>query len=260
MAKRRIMETGVWNVVSVLPGGLLRGADGYVHNLQVRLLHARVRQALLKRNWDASLTGIPINQVELARTWLDFTYVPFSALQNFGITFSRQELVDLYHFWQYIAYLLGIDERLYRDITDQESARELLALIDTTARGANEDSKALTQAMLTAVAELLHLITPLSFPLSFDVISAVTRRLHGHALADQLGVKKTWVSQVLPLVILVNRLQRAWDKRSPLARQRAVARTIQAFERGPVPPGPTTYQRAIAEPVRPHLPEIIEEV
>ncbi|GHO62534.1 hypothetical protein KSC_014260 [Ktedonobacter sp. SOSP1-52] len=40
MAKRRIMETGVWNVASVFPGGLLRGADGYVHNLQVRLLHA----------------------------------------------------------------------------------------------------------------------------------------------------------------------------------------------------------------------------
>ncbi|WP_161977899.1 oxygenase MpaB family protein [Dictyobacter kobayashii] len=85
MAQRRLLETGTWNIASILPGGLLRGADGYIHNVQVRLLHARVRKTLLQRHWDQNAMGTPINQVEMTRTWLDFTYVPFSALHKFGL-------------------------------------------------------------------------------------------------------------------------------------------------------------------------------
>ena len=184
MAQRRLAETGTWNIESVLPDSLSRGANGYMHNLQVRLLHARVRNTLLKRDWDTRETGIPINQIELARTWLDFTVVPFNALQQFGITFSHDEITDLYHLWQYIAYLLGIDERLYRDITDQQSAQELLALIDGTLEGVSEDSVVLTQAMLEAVAGFLQPILKLSPALTFDLVSAITRHLHGNELAE----------------------------------------------------------------------------
>lgn len=73
MTRRRLLETGVWNTATVLPDGLTRGGRGYVHNLQVRLLHARVRHALIRSGWDVEAQGMPINQVELARTWLDFT-------------------------------------------------------------------------------------------------------------------------------------------------------------------------------------------
>ncbi len=257
MAQRRILETGTWYIQSSLPGGLLRGAGGYIHNVQVRLLHARIRTTFLKRGWDTSMMGVPINQVEMVRTWLDFTYVPFRALRQFGITFTRAELGDLYHLWQYIAYLMGVDERFFRDITDQEHAQELLALIDSTTEGANEDSKELTQAMLRIVSELLQPTLKLPVTTIFDIVSAITRRLHGDQLADQLGVKRTWMSTLMPLISLGNRIKRAWDRRSATARRQAVARTVQAFQH-PLIHGPTTYQYNASHPTQQDLPRTKE--
>lgn len=241
MARLRLMETGSWYIASVLPGGLVQGANGYIHNIQVRLLHARIRTTLLKRGWDTQAMGKPINQLEMTRTWLDFTYVPFNALQKFGMTFTHDEQADLYHFWGYIAYLLGVDERLYNTITDQQSAQELLELIDSTAEGANEDSKVLTQAMLQAVSELLQKHLKFSASIRFDLASALTRHLHGDELADQLGIKRTWLSALMPLITLINRGKRAWDFRSPAARKHAVARTVKVFQQ--IPPQSTAYQR-----------------
>ncbi len=258
MALRRLAETGSWNIESVLPDSLTVGANGYVHNLQVRLLHARVRNTLLKRGWDTQATGIPINQMEMTRTWLDFTYVPFNALQRFGITFTRDELADLYHLWQYIAYLLGIDERLYREITEQERAQEMLALIDSTMEGANEDSKVLTQAMLDALTTVLQPMLKLPAPITFDLVSALTRHLHGDRLADQLGIKRTWISKIMPLLTLANCLQRAWNRRSPSARQRAIARTVQIFQQDLATTGETTYQRDADNLTVPQLPETVD--
>jgi hypothetical protein len=254
MAGRRLMETGAWHVASILPDGLQRGADGYMQNIQVRLLHARVRATLLKRGWDATTGAIPINQVEMTRTWLDFTYVPFRALQKFGITFSKDELVDMYHFWQYIAYLLGIDERIYREIMDQRSAQRLLELIDSTMEGANEDSKALVQAMLVSAAELLVLKLP--FKMKYDLVSALTRRFHGNKLADQLGVKRTWMSVLMPLLVGLNRLQRSWNRRSPTARRRAIEGTVRVFMQIPPLDGPTAYQRNASDPTQQDLPQV----
>jgi hypothetical protein len=241
MARRRLMETGAWYIASVLPGGLLRGADGYIHSVQVRLLHARIRTTLLKGGWDIQAMGRPINQLEMTRTWLDFTYVPFSALQKFGIVFTQDELHDLYHFWGYIAYLMGVDERLYRPITDQQRAQELLELIDSTSEGANEDSKVLTQAMLKAVSELLQKHLKVSASIRYNLASALTRHLHGDELADQLGIKRTWLSMIMPLITWINCGKRAWDLRSPATRARAVARTVKAFQQ--IPPQSTAYQR-----------------
>jgi ER-bound oxygenase mpaB/B'/Rubber oxygenase, catalytic domain len=212
--------------------------------LQVRLLHARVRNTLLKRDWDTRETGIPINQIEMARTWLDFTVVPFNALQQFGITFSHDEITDLYHLWQYIAYLLGVDERLYRNVTNQQSAQELLALIDGTMEGVSEDSVVLTQAMIEAVAGFLQPILKLPASLTFDLVSAITRHLHGNELANRLGIKKTWVSTTMPLITLANRLQHARERRNPAVRSRNRARTIEAFQGALTATGQTTYQSA----------------
>ncbi|GLV53888.1 hypothetical protein KDH_07390 [Dictyobacter sp. S3.2.2.5] len=257
MAQRRLLETGAWNVSSILPGGLLRGADGYATNLQVRLLHARVRQTLLRHNWDQQALGTPINQVEMTRTWLDFTYVPFNALHKFGITFSEPEISDMYHFWQYIAYLLGIDERLYRDIVDQASAQEILELIDNTTEGTNQDSQVLVRAMLDAVTAILQPTLKLPSSIIFDLVSAITHHLHGNRLADQLAIKKTWISALMPVITLINRVQRAWNRRSPVARRCFIDRTVTAFLQIPPLQGSTTYQRNVTEPTQQELPKAL---
>ncbi|HEX2813674.1 MAG TPA: oxygenase MpaB family protein [Sphingopyxis sp.] len=257
MAERRLLETGKWNTASVVPGALLVGAPGYVHNLQVRLLHARVRHALLRRGWD-DRAGVPINQLELARTWLDFTFVPFAALDRLGIGFTAEELRDLYALWHRIAALLGVASELYQPVVDQASGARLLAAIDAQAPPPDDHSRRLTGAMLDAVATLLAPRLRVGRTLSLALARAILRRLHGNTLADQLGVPWTPVALALPAIVVINRLARRRLHRSPEQRRRAVAQTRAAFaeaDRDFV--GRTTYERALREPVKTEPPRTI---
>ncbi|PQM27753.1 DUF2236 domain-containing protein [Sphingopyxis lindanitolerans] len=257
MAERRLLETGKWNTASVVPGALLVGAPGYVHNLQVRLLHARVRHALLRRGWDGAM-GVPINQLELARTWLDFTFVPFSALDRLGIGFTEDELRDLYALWYRIAALLGVAPELYQPVVDQLSGARLLAAIDAQAPPPDDHSRRLTTAMLDAVATLLAPRLRVGRTLSLALARAILRRLHGDTLADQLGVPRTPVALALPAIVVINRLARRRLHRSPEQRRRAVAQTQAAFaeaDRDFV--GRTTYEQTLKEPVKTEPPRTV---
>ena len=259
MARRRLLETGAWNTATVLPDGLRRGHEGYVHNLQVRMLHARVRHALIRSGWDVAAQGVPINQVELARTWLDFTYVPFTALGRLGIDFSADEIGDLYLLWHRVAHLLGVDPQLYERVVDQASGAALLAEIDAETAPVSEDSRALTSAMLEAVAVLLAPQLRVSEAISFELASAVLRRLHGDALADALRVKRTWASAVLPLLAAANRFRRGRERRDPRRRAATIARTIATFSTtGTLLDGGTTYARAATDHSVDALPRTIE--
>src|SRR6478672_12113785 len=71
--------------------------------------------------------GVPIGQVD---TWLDCTLTPFRALAALGIELTKVEQNSLYQYWHYIAYLLGLEDSFYRDVTDHDSARELGHLFD----------------------------------------------------------------------------------------------------------------------------------
>ncbi|RYY24201.1 MAG: DUF2236 domain-containing protein [Sphingomonadales bacterium] len=248
MARHRILETGAWNVATVLPEGLTPGRDGFVQNLQVRLLHARVRHALLAKGWDVAAQGMPINQIELARTWLDFTYIPFEALATLGITFSADEIEDLYHLWQVAGHLLGIDPRLYRPVTNQAEGARLLSAIDANQPPPGADSQLLTAAMLEAMGQLLAPELRVSEGMATELSRAVLRRLHGDAQADALGVPRSWTRLLLPAIAIANRVKRARERRDPALRAASIARTIATFQAGEgLLPGGTAYTRAAAE-------------
>jgi hypothetical protein len=257
MAARRLLETGSWNTTSVVPGALQVGAAGYVHNLQVRLLHARVRHALIRRGWDDA-ASLPINQLELARTWLDFTFIPFQALDRLGIRFTQAELRDLYCLWHRIAALIGVAPELYRAVVDQVSGAHLLSAIDAHAPLPDEASRQLTAAMLGAVATLLAPRLRVGRATSLGLARAILRRLHGDTLADQLGVPRSPVALALPAIILANRLARRHMRRSPARRAEVIAETLAAFDEANRDlAGKTTYQRALDEPVDDKVPQTI---
>lgn len=248
MARRRILETGAWNIATALPDGLLPGNDGYLQNLQVRLLHARVRYGLMRKGWDSAEHGVPINQFEMVRTWLDFTYVPFSALGRLGIDFSAAELADLYHLWQVAGHILGIDPTIIRTVSDQQSARTLLDGIHAMEGPPNDDSRRLTAAMLDGMGALLAPGLGVSVAVARKLSAATIRRLHGDAMADQLGVAWNWTALVLPFIAMANRLRRSRERRNPALRARIVSAAILSHNnRTDLFSGQTTYERAAAE-------------
>ncbi|MEV5843554.1 oxygenase MpaB family protein [Streptomyces sp. NPDC051985] len=246
--QRRLQETGKWLNSVALPGGLVLGGPGYLDTVQVRLMHARVRATNQKHGWDTETLGTPINQVDLARTWLDFTYSPLEALQTLGITFTDEELTGLYRYWQYVAYLLGVDPAIYRSINDHKQAGEWYDAIAEVSGEPDENSVALTSATVEVLTETLSELTlKTPVPLTKDLVAAFARHILGDELCDRLGVG---TSELVPLVNLFaqgNQRSRRWQRMSSEAWEQGLKQNIEArrFLVG-LTEGATVYQQNVA--------------
>lgn len=246
-AHRRIVETGRWLGTATLPGSLERGAPGYVATLQVRLLHARVRAASRRDpRRHASPGAVPLNQLELARTWLDFTLTVMTAEEQLGFDLTADEQASLYRYWRCLGRLLGVGRRLLDDVTDHESARRLDALVARGTGAPAGASATLTAASLAAVAAELRRTTSVPRWVGGPVLAAVVRRVHGSELADRLGVPRApLASALLTPVVAVLRRHRRWCRRRPGSWAGAVranlARTRSFLD---AETSSTAYQRA----------------
>ncbi|MFC3997290.1 oxygenase MpaB family protein [Nocardiopsis sediminis] len=226
-AARRLGETGLWRANAVAPGGLLRGAPGYQDSVQVRLLHARVRARALEGGWDTGAWGVPINQVDTARTWLDFTVVPFRALERVGIHLSEEEERDLYRYWHHVAALIGVDPRFYRDVHDHASAAALLELIDATNAAPDDAARSLVGALLEALAGPMEESLSLPRATADALLAALTRLMQGEEAADALGIERVDVAPFLPLLAMGNAGVRRWQRATPESWRLALAEQVE---------------------------------
>jgi hypothetical protein len=244
-APRRLAETGLWQAAAMLPGGLHRGAPGYVQTVQVRLLHARVRASATAHGWDADRWGVPINQADVARTWLDFTVVPFTLLEGLGHRLTAEEQSRLYRYWWRVAHLLGLDERFFLHITDHRRAGELLDLLDSTTAAPDENSRALVGALFDAATTRLASApqSPMDARGWRDLLHAVARDYHGDDTAAALGIPESPFTPLLPLLAAGEARARRYQSQVPGALRQAEEAGIAA-SRGLVAtlPGSTAYQ------------------
>ncbi|MEW2134852.1 oxygenase MpaB family protein [Streptomyces sp. NPDC005435] len=248
MAPRRLAETEMWVLQTVLPGGLLRGAPGYVSTAQVRLLHARVRATALKHGWDHAEWGVPINQVDIARTWLDFTIVPYLAKEKLGVRFTEQEQRALYRYWHYVAYLLGLDERFYGGINSHADAAALLDLLDSTITPPDDNSRALSEALLDSYVDLLTGLVPMERDALRDLVNGLVRRTFGDKFADALHIPPSGHAALIPVLAAAGaqswQLQRSTPESAEAARRQFTALLTERVNAG-IPDG-TAYQQHAA--------------
>ncbi|RCV50168.1 oxygenase MpaB family protein [Marinitenerispora sediminis] len=227
-AGRRLAETGLWKVNACLPGGLSRGAPGYLDTLQVRLLHARVRAATARRGWDTDTWGVPVNQIDTARTWLDFTLIPFRALAKVGITLTETEEADLYRYWHHIAHLLGLAPELHEHVRDHVTAESLLDLIDTANAPPNDDSRALVNALIDVTTGPVSARLSLPEPATRTMLHALTRLMQGDEIADALHIEQVDIAPFLPLIAMGNTTTLRWQRFTPESWHTAVAEHTRA--------------------------------
>jgi len=187
-ADARLRETAKWLGEAMLPGALRPGAPGYIATIGVRMLHAKVRHYTAKGNYDASRYGIAINQVDLGRVWMDFTYTSWQAEAALGYTLTSYELDRLYRLWNFIGRLLGIDRRLVTGITNHEAARRVDAMFDAVTGPLTAQSAILAQATIESVAVQLQENIKLPVPLGRMLLRHLTHRFHGSARAAELNV------------------------------------------------------------------------
>jgi hypothetical protein len=129
---QRLLDTGELTLSCVSLGidALLPGGIGWRTALCVRVLHAKVRSALLRRNgekrWDTDEFGIPINQEDLAATLLAFSVNVIYGIEFVsGSRMSDGEKADYLALWRYIGWLLGVETSSCKRTTAQPSLIEL---------------------------------------------------------------------------------------------------------------------------------------
>lgn len=152
-ATRRVAQTMKWFDDCTQPDAFIRGGQGYRSTLHVRLIHASVRRWLLEHeDWDLDDMGIPINQTDMAATWLAFSVILLAGARMMGVVVSKQEALGVMHLWKVACWLMGVDEHWLTD--DEREGRLLLYHILATYRGPDDSSKALARALTRESQEI----------------------------------------------------------------------------------------------------------
>ncbi|KAL7579820.1 hypothetical protein ACA910_021950 [Epithemia clementina (nom. ined.)] len=158
---------------------------GWKACLEVRILHAKVRRALLRRtrrsrsddnenkntkraSWDANAHGIPINEEDMAATLLAFSVNALVGAEILlGFPLPRQERLDYLALWRYLGWLLGVrvidDDKDECDNRDNSSAQrnDLPRALDPCGPGWLENrSDSIEHSSAIFQSIIVHLLHP----------------------------------------------------------------------------------------------------
>ncbi|MFF7472706.1 DUF2236 domain-containing protein [Streptomyces sp. NPDC008092] len=261
LATRGLVETGVWIRQALRPGGLLRGAPGYVATVRLRLRQARLRASATGGGRDTPAGGVPAGQADTARLWLGFTLVAYEALAAVGIEISGEEERHLYAYWSYVAHLLGIDDTLHQGVATHADARRLRDLLDSRTAAPDGNSRALTAATVDAQARAMAGAPGLA--LSEEqlrtLIHRVLRQALGDGPAERLGlpapVPGPATTDLMPLIGELNRQARYWQTYSASSAGEARRRALAEPGPGPVTGVPRGSGTTHCLPRRPAQPQ-----
>lgn len=205
-AIRRLNDTVNWTYNLYLEGALQPGGAGFEHTGLVRAMHAYARKQHLERvNGDVSAYGAPINEIDMLRTWLDFTYVPYQGLAKLGWEITPEQTREIYAFWRVVGRLLGIPADLLEGLEDHESSRETAEAIDSVAGAPDENSRALVDALINGMATRLSAFLKVPFQPMLEKTQAEVHILHGSELAESLDVPHTTAEVLMALNAPINK-------------------------------------------------------
>jgi ER-bound oxygenase mpaB/B'/Rubber oxygenase, catalytic domain len=187
-ARRRVVETGQFLIDVLSVGSLDDNGKGLRTIQKVRLMHAAVRLLIKERRkqqpnlWHRDW-GTPINQEDLAATFLVFWYVVGEPMNHLGVDVSAEDKDAYLHLWKVVAHQIGVcDELLVSDVTE---ANALVDLVRSRQFKASPEGQDMTRALLV----LLDQLTPgHRFD---DTIPPLIRHLIGDKTADLVLVPKS---------------------------------------------------------------------
>ena len=166
---------------SIKPGG-----DGHASSIRVRLLHAAVRQRIMKlakqrpTYYDVVNWGIPINDLDCIATITTFSAtLIWLSLPRQGIWMSNQEIEDYTALWRYIAYLTGTPTDPFESPDKAKRMMQVLLLYEVQP---TMTSRILANNVITSLKD-----QPPSFA-SRPFLETNARWLNGNRLADELGL------------------------------------------------------------------------
>ncbi|KAE8146499.1 hypothetical protein BDV25DRAFT_169839 [Aspergillus avenaceus] len=186
MLLKRLLETFQWliqvthDLAAIRPGG-----EGHVATIRVRLLHASVRQRILRLcqakpdYFNIDRYGIPVNTLDSIHSITTFSCNPmWLQLPKFGIKPSSGEIEDYIALFRYLAYLLGTPTSYFKTIEDSKRTMESMLVYELLT---TETSRVVAYNFVECVA---HLPAPVHVSRKF--IEAGSRWINGGELCDEL--------------------------------------------------------------------------
>ena len=152
---RRAVETAQFTMDATAHNGLMPGNNGWKAIVNVRLLHARVRQFAMRGGYPVEKFDPPINQEAMCGAIMLFSHGVIRALELLGVRVSDVEKESYHALWRYGGWLMGVDLALlperhieeqtlfdlhqYGYIPDEDTIR----LTDGTVRGITRGARSL---------------------------------------------------------------------------------------------------------------------
>jgi hypothetical protein len=221
-ADRRLAETGRFISAVTAREGLRPGALGWRLVLQVRLMHAAVRQLVLASGrWSHEAWSAPINQHDMLATILLFSSVFIDGIRHFGVHVTQQEADDYQHLFRWVGELIGVEPALLPATYDE--AKRLADFIRLTQGEPDDDSRALVSALLEG--PLRRARTPAEIQRverHIAVATGLCRSLIGDSLADGLGLPhdahRHWARALRAIFAVLERGRRSVPQVNDLVR------------------------------------------
>lgn len=188
-ARRRLFETTqhilqcTRSLESLQPGGA-----GHASSIRVRLLHAAVRQRIMKlanqrpSYYNVEEWGIPINDLDQIATIGTFcATLIWISFPRQGLFLRQQEKDDYVALWRYIGYLLGTPTEHFETTAKAKAMMESLLYYEIHP---SEMSKVLANNIIRSLEK-----QPPTY-VSPDMLVVSARWLNGNELADSLGLPR----------------------------------------------------------------------
>lgn len=202
-AASRLANTSDWWLKVTDPQSNRPFAPGFLASLQVRWIHAMVRQQVQQHpQWNGQRYGLPVNQVDMAATYFGFSLVMLLGLRRFGVWVSPSDSRAVMHLWKCIAWHMGVQERWLVD-TELQAVVQLRHFMFTQTPP-DETTRQLAGALATE--PLLRRFTSLPTLRQrwyyWMHLSSTSWLLFGSGKFRQLGLKSPFGPWLKPLQLL----------------------------------------------------------
>jgi hypothetical protein len=207
--KVRLIHAAVRNLIlRAEPEQALRGLreglnDGAVAPLLSLRTAPSMHQALFAHGWNIAADGLPCNQEELAYTLLTFHFVFLRGMRTLRIGLDAADEDAYLHTWNVVGHLVGIQPELI--VRTMDEAQALFARMQ--ARGRAQPVTPDPRPLLgSALMDSMARVIPLGIAKPFPVLLA--RMLCGQATARDIGIDAPvpWLSRaIFALVVALTR-------------------------------------------------------